>query len=256
MSDQLSVDQPVADIGFSVDLPAADIELVSVVDEPVSDVMLPNDADEPVVDIKLASVVDEPMDIKPSDVVDEPVCGARDVSSATIKHCARFRRAREDAEVEMEQAERLHKQISILQPCFEISQQQVFQRLAVFASEASRQQQHWYIGSTASPQWRWSGGWYWASEADDSQPRDAKVYMPGHRLKYGSLHVVGCWTDSTCAAMEQAAIVYAKATDGRWWLDNKAEDARGLAIRPHVGNSFLYVCTASAPRSLSQTHMR
>ena len=117
MSDQLSVDQPVADIGFSVDLPAADIELVSVVDEPVSDVMLSNDADEPVVDIKLASVVDEPMDIKPSDVVDEPVCGARDVSSATIKHCARFRRAREDAEVEMEQAERLHEQISIVQLC-------------------------------------------------------------------------------------------------------------------------------------------
>ena len=72
--------------------------------------------------------------------------------------------------------------------------------------------------------------------------------MPGHKLKYGSMHVVGCWTDTVCAAMEQAAIVYAKATDGRWWLDNKAEDARGLTIRP-VGNSFLYVCIASALRT-------
>jgi hypothetical protein len=48
--------------------------------------------------------------------------------------------------------------------------------------------------------------------------------------------------------MEQAAIVHAKAGDGRWWLDNKAEDARGLAIRRHLGNSFLYVCTASSLR--------
>ena len=229
------VDEPVADMKLSnvLDEPVADIELVSVVEEPVADIMLSNDMDYPVVDIKLQAR-------------DKLAYGTRDLSSATSKHFERSCRAVEEAKVEMEQAERLHKQISIVQPCLDISQRQVFRKLAVFASEASRQQQHWYIGSTASPQWRWNGGWYWASEEDASQPRDAKVYMPGHKLKYGSMHVVGCWADSTCAAMEEAAIVYAKATDGRWWLDNKAEDARGLAIRPHFGNSFLYVCTASA----------
>ena len=185
--------------------------------------------------------------------VPEMQMGGRQPSEIrSAKYYARLYSAIEDAELEMEQATRLHKQISIVQPCLEISQELVLQRIAEFAAEASRQQQHWYIGSTASPQWRWTGGWYWASEADLSQPRDAKEYMPGHKLKYGSMHVVGCWTDSICAAMEKAAIVHARDTDGRWWLDNKADDARGLAIR-HFGNSVVYVCTGAALKNVVST---
>ena len=45
-----------------------------------------------------------------------------------------------------------------------------------------------YIGSTTCPMWRWEGGPYWD---DDSTQK----HMPGHRLQWGKLLVLGSWSD-------------------------------------------------------------
>ena len=99
-----------------------------------------------------------------------------------------------------------------------------------------------YIGSTCNPAWRWRGGLYWPSERHAAAPSTRQSHMPGHRLDWMSMEVLGSWPDAECAAMEETAIRAGQRIGGAGRLINKATDARGLDIRAH-GYSFVYICT-------------
>ena len=96
-----------------------------------------------------------------------------------------------------------------------------------------------YVGSTSSARWRWEGGWYWPSEAATGIQSTHQEYMPGHRLSWRNMVVLGAWPDAETARLEPICISVARsiASDR---LKNKATDARGLEIRRWC-YSFVYV---------------
>ena len=94
-----------------------------------------------------------------------------------------------------------------------------------------------YVGSTSDPTWRWQGGHYHRA------PDGELTYMPGHRLAYNRMYIIGCWPDSQAAAIEVRAITAARICCKASRVANIALDARGLELRPYA-YSFVYVCVA------------
>ena len=143
--------------------------------------------------------------------------------------------------MEMQQSTRRHHQIIGLYPLVDISGDELARRVKPFGLKAKELQRRIYVGSTTSPQWRWSGGHYWRSESKDSQPQAEPDYMPGHRLKWKSMWVLGSWQDKLCKVMEVQAIAAAREVAGAW-CQNIASDARGLSDRGPYAWAFVYVC--------------
>lgn len=110
-----------------------------------------------------------------------------------------------------------------------------------------------YVGSTSDPAWRWAGGWHLVSPGDGERQRRRRRradgdddeewwdFMPGHRLKWRRMAVLGSWRDWDTRSFEVAAIEAAKAAARPGTALNKCSDARGLAVRPW-GYSFVYIC--------------
>ena len=99
----------------------------------------------------------------------------------------------------------------------------------------------YYAGSTSDPAWRWKGGWCWRSETRAKAPATRVEWMDGHSLRWKWMVVLGAWPDVEAARLEPIAIHVARAHAGEA-VENVANDARGLAVRPHPGYSFIYVC--------------
>ena len=94
-----------------------------------------------------------------------------------------------------------------------------------------------YVGSTSDPRWRWEGGWYYPS---DDEAGAHQKFMPGHRLKWNKMVILGAWPDAETARLEPIAIKEARLFSDN--VQNKVEDARGLAKRSRWCYSFIYAC--------------
>ena len=149
----------------------------------------------------------------------------------------------EDAHMELEQSCEKFREISIMGQTVDISIATLVARVEDVSATARQTQQRVYVGSTTSPQWRWKGGWYYASSVGphDDTPSNEQEFMPGHMLKWRSMVVLGAWLDNITPRMETAAIAACKKS-ARWWCANIADDARGLPYRGPFTFSFVYIC--------------
>ena len=130
--------------------------------------------------------------------------------------------------------------VAAAHPWLQLPEEALLRRVAEETARATRRGGWAYIGSTSDPGWRWGGGWYLPSEKDGKH-HYRKRYLPGHRLAWKTMLVVGCWRDAVTAEMETKAIEVGRQTaPGR--LKNKASDARGLEIRSW-SHSFVYICS-------------
>ena len=155
---------------------------------------------------------------------------------------ARWRAAQEACERERAAASQ-HGSIYFLDPMHEVTAEAVKQRVWNIASGSLRSSstQSFYVGSTSSPSWRWAGGKVWREPSGArSAPCAAPSYMQGHCKNFSLMCVIGAWPDSRTAELEPLAIAAGRHFGHR--CANKADDARGLAVRPFA-YSFLYVCT-------------
>ena len=156
------------------------------------------------------------------------------------KAATRWRAAVEDTEMEIEQARLLG--IQFHDPLRNISGEVVEARVITIA-RAARGWQSFYVGSTASPSWRWTGGWTWRSSSCGTSQSPSRVSMTGHRQKWACMYVIGAWPDHAAAEFEALAIRAGKRFGNR--CANVADDARGLARRAFAF-SYVYVCTRKA----------
>ena len=155
------------------------------------------------------------------------------------KNYKRLWSAMQDAELETEATYRLRPAVQICgvgtEVLQDISKEVLVERIGVYCALALRMAEtlpdrgegaRVYIGSTSSPKWRWEGGTFWRSEANQSQPNDEPAFMDGHRLSYQRMYVLGAWPDAVCAEMEKVAIATGEAALGI--LLQKAQGCQGL----------------------------
>ena len=152
----------------------------------------------------------------------------------------------EEAQMELEQSCEKFREISIMGSTVDISTATLVARVEDLSTTAKQNQQQVYVGSTTSPQWRWKGGWYYASSVGphDDTPPNEQEFMPGHMLKWRSMVVLGAWLDAITPKMETTAIAACKKI-AREWCANIADDARGLPYRSPFAFSFVYICVGT-----------
>ena len=116
------------------------------------------------------------------------------------------------------------------------SAQLVIDRVNAIGMAMQAVQGKFYVGSTSGPSWRWVGGLTFRGE------EGVPEYMPGHKLTWKFMYVIGCFQDDLAAQVETMAIKAAKVY--KYNNTNIADDARGLAIRPFA-YSYVYACTST-----------
>ena len=145
--------------------------------------------------------------------------------------------AREDAlDVAARAAARYPDCIELRHPLLDITEGAVLRRIRFHLIGA----EDGYVGSTSDPAWRWEGGLCWRCERNAAAPKLHPTRMLGHRHRWRRLTVVGSFSDARTSALETTFLQL--LVNSRASVVNVATDARGLAVRPSPGYSFLYVC--------------
>ena len=124
--------------------------------------------------------------------------------------------------------------IEVVEPVLDVAEAELLERVRDAVPRNNREGDRAYVGSTSDPAWRRIGGWSWGRES----------YMDGHRWRWRRLVVLGAWPDAEAGDMEVAAIGAARGLLGAS-LANKAQDARGLAVRGQFAHSFVYICVGA-----------
>ena len=147
--------------------------------------------------------------------------------------------AREDAKMVAQAARALHPEhIELREPFIDIHPDALMRRVMTYLPRGEFGSA--YVGSTSGPAWRWQGGFCWRCERNARAPRLLPTHMVGHRIRWRRMVVVASFSDQRTAIAEEKILNILKGRDD---LENVASDARGLAIRPQPGYSFIYVCT-------------